>query len=93
MFAIDDRRLEGPLNLTAPTPVSNREFAAALGRALHRPAVIPAPALVLKLLLGEMADRLVLRGQRVIPHRANMLGFEFGFPGLEGALRALLQRV
>lgn len=90
VFAIDDARVVGPLNLTAPQPVTNRDFARALGRALRRPAILPAPSFALKLVLGEMAEAMVLGGQRVVPARAQALGFGFTFDGLDAALRDLL---
>jgi uncharacterized protein (TIGR01777 family) len=81
--------LSGPINLTAPNPVSVAEFAGALGKALHRPAFVPAPAFALKLMLGEAADAL-LELQRAIPTRALEAGFEFQFPILGEALQDLL---
>jgi uncharacterized protein len=84
-FALANRAASGALNATAPRPVRNRDFAAALGRALGRPAVVPAPALAVRLLLGEMAT-MVLDGQRVVPKRALDLGFRFRFPELPAAL-------
>lgn len=80
--------VSGPLNLTAPTPVTNREFAAALGRVLKRPSSLAAPAFALRLLLGEMADALLLAGQRVIPAKAEAHGFRFRYAALEPALVA-----
>ncbi len=88
LFALATPAAEGALNATAPAPVRNGDFARALGRALGRPALLPAPAAVLKLLLGEMAT-LVLDGQRVVPRRAGELGFRFRFPELPAALRDL----
>ena len=79
----------GPINATAPNPVTNREFAQALGRALHRPAFMPAPAFALRLMLGEMADALLLSGQRAVPAKAEHLGFAFRFARLDEALRAI----
>jgi uncharacterized protein (TIGR01777 family) len=80
----------GPINATAPEPVTNREFSKALGTALHRPSLLPAPGFALRLLLGEMAGPLLLASQRVIPARAQQLGFEFSYPRLEPALQSLL---
>jgi len=80
---------EGPLNLVAPHPVTNKEFAAALGRALGRPALLTAPAFALRLALGEMADGLLLASQRVVPKRALDAGFTFEFPTIDAALRNL----
>ena len=89
LFAIEDSRATGPLNLTSPNPVTNAEFSRALGRALHRPAVLPVPAFALRLLYGEMAG-IVTTGQRVVPRRLMELGFEFRHPALEPALRDVL---
>ncbi|MFF4563541.1 TIGR01777 family oxidoreductase [Streptomyces sp. NPDC001435] len=86
---IDTEDLSGPVNLTAPTPLTNREITAALGRVLHRPAVLPVPAPVLRSVLGEMAGD-VLGSQRVLPKRLLESGFVFAFPGIEDALRAAL---
>jgi len=82
----------GPaVNATAPNPVTNAEFARALGRAMHRPALMPAPAFALKLMLGEMAEALVLSGQRAVPRRAERGGFTFTYPTVDDALRAIFQ--
>lgn len=81
----------GPVNATAPHPVTNREFARTLGRTLGRPAWARVPAPVLRLLLGEMAEELLLTGQRVLPHRAEALGFRFRYPTLSEALGAILR--
>ena len=78
----------GPINLTAPHPVTNREFARALGRAMQRPSLLPAPRLALKLVLGEMAD-FVVTGQRVIPARARALGYHFRYPEIDIAFRGI----
>ena len=81
--------VSGALNATGPQPAPNREFVRALGRALHRPAFMPAPAFALKLLLGEMAGALVLSGQRAVPAKAQRLGFVFRYPDLDRALQAI----
>jgi uncharacterized protein len=88
-WAIDTSDISGPLNVTAPAPVTNRELAATLGRVLHRPAFMLAPAFAIRLVLGEMADAMVLSGQRVLPARAERAGFEFRYPDLEAALREI----
>jgi uncharacterized protein len=88
-WALTSVDLAGPLNATAPIPVTNREFARTLGGVLHRPAFLPTPALPLRLALGEMADALLLTGQRVLPARAQSLGFSFRYPQLDAALRAI----
>ncbi|MGB7218887.1 MAG: DUF1731 domain-containing protein, partial [Vicinamibacterales bacterium] len=69
--------------------VSNTDFARALGRALGRPAFLPTPAFALRLLLGEMADALLLSGQRALPAKAERLGFRFRYPRIDDALRAM----
>lgn len=79
----------GPYNGTAPGPVSNAQFAAALGAAVHRPALLPTPAFAIRLLFGEMSD-LLLTGQRVLPARATAAGFRFGHADLAAALAAIL---
>lgn len=83
--------LRGPVNLTAPNPVTNAEFATTLGRVLARPALIPVPAIALKLMYGEMAESTILAGQRVLPKALAASGFEFDRPTLEGALREELK--
>lgn len=79
----------GPINLTAPEPVTNREFSKTLGRVLRRPALAPAPGFALKLLFGEMSS-IVTTGVRAVPRRLEQLGYDFRRPELEGALRAAL---
>jgi uncharacterized protein (TIGR01777 family) len=90
-WAIDQPAANGTYNATSPQPVSNREFARALGRALHRPAVMPAPAFALRLAFGEMAEEVLLAGQRVVPVRASAEGFAFERPSIDAALAALLR--
>jgi uncharacterized protein (TIGR01777 family) len=82
----------GPINATAPNPVTNADFARALGRALHRPAFMPAPAFALRLLLGEMADPLLLTGQRVVPAKALTQGYQFRYARVDDALEAIVDR-
>jgi uncharacterized protein (TIGR01777 family) len=84
--------LSGPVNATAPLPVTNREFAATLGRVLHRPALLPVPAAALRLAFGEMADVTILSSQRALPARLETGGYRFRYPELEPALRHLLGR-
>ena len=90
-WAIDTAAIKGALNVTAPSPATNREFTKAVARALHRPALVPAPAFAVRLMLGEMADALILNGQRVLPARATTSGFEFRYPDLNSALREIYQ--
>jgi uncharacterized protein (TIGR01777 family) len=86
VFAVENSAVSGPVNATAPNPVTMREFATALGRALHRPSFATAPAAVIRLALGEMAT-VVLDGQRVVPKKALDLGFRFRFTDVLAALR------
>jgi uncharacterized protein (TIGR01777 family) len=88
-WAIRTPAAAGAINGTAPNPVTNAEFAAALGRAMHRPAFMPAPGFALRLLLGEMADALLLSGQRAVPERPDRLGFTFRYARIDDALGAL----
>ncbi len=87
---IADTHATGAFNLTAPQPATNADFTRALGRVLHRPAVIPVPGFALRLALGEMAD-LLLTGQRAVPAKAMALGYTFRYPVLADALAAALQ--
>lgn len=87
IFALDTEAATGPLNLSAPDPVTNKELSKALGRVLGRPAVVPVPAFAVKLLYGEMAQ-LVTSGVRMVPARLQAMGYEFRQSDLEAALRA-----
>jgi hypothetical protein len=89
LAAIDGEEWDGAVNASAPEPVTNAAFSKALGRALHRPAFAPVPALAVRALYGEMAE-IVTEGQRVVPRRAQALGYEFAHPDLEEALRSAL---
>jgi uncharacterized protein (TIGR01777 family) len=92
LLALDDGRVSGPLNLVAPAPVRQREFARTLGRVLRRPAALPTPAAALRLALGQLAEELLLQGQRAVPRAALAAGYRFRFDALEPALRAALGR-
>lgn len=87
-FAIEHGDLSGPVNATAPSPVTNAEFTATLARVVHRPALFPVPALALNLVFGEMAGATLLASQRVLPRRLLAAGYEFRHATLESALRA-----
>lgn len=91
LLALEDERVAGPINATAPEPVTSREFAATLGRVLGSPSWLPTPEFALRAVLGEMAD-IVTTGQRVLPKLALELGYRFRFPHLDQALRDLLGR-
>jgi uncharacterized protein len=92
LWAIADAAVTGPLNAVAPHPVTNTVFARALGAAMGRPSWLPAPSLALRLLLGEMGEALILSGQRVLPARAQALGFQFRFAEIQAALQDVLKR-
>jgi len=87
-FIVDTRSIEGPVNATAPHPVTNAAFSHALGRALHRPSFMRAPSFVLRLMLGELADS-ILTGQRAIPAKALAHGHHFRYPEIEIAFRGI----
>jgi len=85
-FALENSPARGPLNAVPPQPVRNAEFTKVLAKTLHRPALFPAPAFALRLLLGEMADELLLSSQRALPAQLERLGYRFLHPDLPGAL-------
>ena len=85
-WAVDQLKVRGVYNITSPVPVTNRDFARALGRALHRPALMPTPAFALRAVFGEMADEMLLNGQRVVPSRAKAEGFTFTYPTIDSSL-------
>ena len=89
LFALDTEAASGPINVTAPAPVTNKEFSRALGRALHRPAFMPVPGFAIRLLYGEMAI-IVTTGVRAEPRRLEQLGYSFRQPDLARALDATL---
>lgn len=89
LFALDHADIAGPLNATAPMPVTNKEFSKALGRVLHRPSFMKTPGFVLRVALGEAAN-VVTKGQRVLPKKALQAGYPFKFTKAETALREIL---
>jgi uncharacterized protein (TIGR01777 family) len=91
-FALSQPNLHGVLNATAPNPVQNADFSRSLGRALHRPAILPVPAVVLRLFYGEMAEML-LASQRALPERALACGYRFRYEDSDAALREVLSRL
>lgn len=90
VYAMGHEGLSGPVNVVAPEPVTNAVFTMELGKALHRPAVLPAPAWALRLVVGEMADEAVLASARAVPRRLLETGFAFSQANLDGALAAAL---
>jgi NAD dependent epimerase/dehydratase family enzyme len=90
---LPNETLNGPINMVAPNAVTNREFTKALGSVLFRPTILPLPALVIRLLFGEMADALLLSSQRVKPTKLVESGYIFQQPNIEIVLRQLLRRL
>ena len=89
LWALDRDTVSGPLNLTAPSPVTNQEFSRILAGELQRPGFLRAPAFALRLLMGEMADALALGGQRVLPRKAEEGGYAFRYPHLGPAIHSI----
>jgi uncharacterized protein (TIGR01777 family) len=87
LFAMFEDELDGPVNVSAPWGVDNREFTKTLGKVIRRPTIIPLPAFVVRTVFGEMGDSLLLGGQRMDCSRLLGAGFEFLYPNLESALR------
>ena len=90
-FAIQNPHISGPLNGTAPEPVTNKAFSQELGRAMKRPSFLPLPEFVLTLVFGEMAEEVMLNGQKVIPEKALNSGYKFAYPTLSKALSDIFQ--
>ncbi len=88
-WAIATPEATGVINATAPSPVTNAEFSRALGRSIHRPSWLPVPAFALRVLVGEFANVGLVAGQRVVPARAQLLGFTFAHPTIDDALSRL----
>lgn len=92
-FALENGAVRGAMNVVAPQPVQNAEFTKTLARALHRPALLPAPAPALRLALGEMADALLLSSQRVLPQALEKLSYRFLHPELSTGLSTVLKAI
>lgn len=92
LHLLNHRDLSGPVNVVAPEAVTNVQFSNTLGKILHRPSWLPAPAWTLKLLMGEMAGELLLSGQQPVPAKLLRSGYQFKFSGLEAALRDILAK-
>ena len=90
LHVLETDSLRGPVNMVAPIPVTNTDFTRALGRALRRPAFLPAPAFALRMVLGEVADDALLASTRVVPARLAASGFHFDLPEINSSLRTLL---
>ena len=92
LLLLGDEAIRGPVNLVSPQPVRQREFARVLGKVLGRPAVLPTPAVALKLAFGQMADEALMASTRVLPAALAQRNFNFLHPSLENALRHVLGR-
>jgi uncharacterized protein len=90
-FALENEELNGPINATAPNPVTNEEFTKTLGKVVNRPTFFTMPEFAIKLMFGEMGEKLLLEGQRVLPKRLQDAGFKFEFEYLEDAFRYVLE--
>jgi uncharacterized protein (TIGR01777 family) len=91
LFLLEKRETSGPVNFTAPNPVRNRDLAEALGKVLNRPAMLPAPGFMLRLVLGEFGS-ILLKGQKVIPQKLLQSGFPFRYPTITEALEEILKK-
>jgi uncharacterized protein (TIGR01777 family) len=91
-FALDTEIIQGPINVVAPQPVTNAEFTKVLADTMHRPAFFTVPTFALHALLGEMADEMLLAGQRAIPESLQKHGYQFAHTNLHSALTAILQK-
>lgn len=91
LFALTHSNLSGPVNVVSPNPVTMNQFCQELGKAMHRPSWAPVPAFMLRLLLGEMADEMLLTGQRAIPQKLLQAGYSFKYSTLPYALSAIFQ--
>jgi len=89
-YGLKTTNLSGAVNVVAPNPVTNAEFTRSLGRAIHRPTLLPVPAVALRLAFGEMAEATVLASERVMPARLEEAGFQFEYPDLAAGLQAIL---
>jgi hypothetical protein len=91
-FVINHQELSGALNLCSPNPVTNKEFTQTLSRVLNRPALLPVPALLLKIIMGEMAKALLLSSIRALPAKLEAAGFKFSYPDLQSCLTHVLAK-
>ena len=89
-FVMETKSIEGPVNFVSPEPVTNAQFARNLGKTLGRPSVMPLPGFMARLLLGEMADAMLLTSIRAVPLKLQQAGYAFRYPKLDQALDTLL---
>jgi uncharacterized protein (TIGR01777 family) len=92
LYCIEHDKISGAINGTAPEPVTNASFSKSLGRVLSRPALLPIPAFVIKLLMGQMGEELLLAGKKILPTKIGLCGYVFKYEQLEGALVDILHK-
>jgi uncharacterized protein (TIGR01777 family) len=90
-FLLENPELKGSFNLTAPNPVTNKEFTNTLGKVLNRPTILPLPEFAIKLMFGEMGETLLLQGARVLPKRLQEAGYQFKYTDLDEAMKGVLE--
>ncbi|MDP2192973.1 MAG: TIGR01777 family oxidoreductase [Alphaproteobacteria bacterium] len=91
LFIIHEESIEGPVNATSPNPVTNKEFSFALAHALNRPCFFKTPGFVLKFIFGQMADEIMIKGQKVFPQKALSHGFQFSYPTIQQSLSKIFR--
>ena len=91
LFIIDQKNIDGPVNATSPTPVRNKEFSLALAEALHRPCFLKTPEFIFKLICGQMAEEIMLNGQKVLPEKSLDHGFQFSYPTIQQSLSKIFK--
>lgn len=91
LFIIHQENIDGPINATSPNPVTNKEFSLAFSEALHRPCFLKTPEFVFKLIFDQMAEEIMLNGQKVLPEKATRYGFEFSYPTIQQSLLKILR--
>ncbi|MCE3238903.1 MAG: cell division inhibitor-like protein [Gammaproteobacteria bacterium] len=91
LFIIHQQNIDGPINATSPNPVTNKEFSCALAKALKRPCFLKIPGFILKLIFDQMADEIMVKGQKVLPQKALIHGFEFSYPTIEQSFEKIFR--
>ena len=91
LFIISNTQISGPINATAPNPVTNKDFSLALAKVINRPCLIKTPEFVLRLIFGQMAEEIMIQGQKVLPQKALNHGFHFVYPTLEKSLEKIFR--
>ena len=90
-FVLQNQKIDGPVNVVGPSPVRNADFVKALGRALHRPTILPLPEFVIRTVMGEMGEELLLTSAHAVPKKLCEAGYAFCYANLDDALRAALR--